>query len=297
MPAPALLLDSPSLFYRAFFALPPSIRDDRGRAVNAVRGYLDMTSRLLVDRRPRAMVHGFDDDWRPAFRVAAYPGYKAQRRADPPELPWQSELLAAVLGAAGVAVAVAPGLEADDLLGTLATRAGVDEPVEVVTGDRDLLQLVRDPSVAVLFTVRGVSDLHRFDAGAVRARYGVDPSLYTDLAILRGDPSDGLPGVRGIGEKTAARLLTVHGGLDALLAAPELAGPRLGSAIAAAREYVAAMRIVVPVVTDAAYRISEPVPVDRTRLRELGVAHNLDGPVRRMLAALEASAPRPGRGA
>lgn len=291
MPArPTLLLDSPSLVYRAFFGLPASIRGPHGRSVNAVRGYLDMTTRLLTDRAPSGQVHAFDLDWRPGFRVAAYPGYKSQRREDPPELPWQFDLLREVLAAAGARVAGAEGLEADDVIATLAAAAGADAPAEVVTGDRDLLQLVRDPAVAVLFTVRGVTDLHRFDEAAVLARYGVPASAYADMATLRGDPSDGLPGVRGLGEKTAARLVTEHGSLEAVIAWAASAGGRIPEAIRAAAGYLEAMARVVPVVRDAAVDCTDAHPPDRARLDTLAAEHGIEAPVTRMLAALEAAA-------
>lgn len=281
-----LLLDSPSLLYRAFFALPVSIRDPQGQSVNAVRGYLDMVSNIVRDQRPTEIVHVFDADWRPAFRVAAYPGYKAERREDPPELPPQLDMLLEVLQAAQMPVASAPGLEADDAIGTLAARATADDPVAVVSGDRDLLQLVRDPAVSVLFIVKGVKDLRRYDEAAVRERYGVPPQLYADFAILRGDPSDGLPGVNGVGAKTAATLLSRHGSLDALLIATDLS-PRLREALHIQADYLRAMRTVVPVVTDAAVAVTEAGSPDHQRLAELSQRHALRGSVERFEVALE----------
>jgi len=275
-----------SLVYRAFFALPASIRDPQGQPVNAVRGYLDMTSLLLRDRHPAAMVHVFDGDWRPPWRVAAYPGYKADRRPEPPELTPQFALIREVLDAAGMQVAEGESHEAEDVIGTLATGASRDHPVEVVTGDRDLLQLVRDPEVAVLFTVKGVKDLRRFDAAEVRERYGVPPERYAELAMLRGDPSDGLPGVPGVGEKTAAALLTQHGSLDALMATTHGLPPRLAAALRAAAGYLEAMRRVVPVATDAPHRLSPLGVPDEPRLDELARHHRIDGPVERLRAAL-----------
>lgn len=287
MPRPRLLLDSPSLVYRAFFALPASIRDPAGRPVNAVRGYLDMTAHLIRERGPSAVVHTFDADWRPAWRVAAYPGYKAGRRPDPPDLPGQFAVILEVLGAAGMAVATAAGYEADDVIGTLAAAATEADPVEVVTGDRDLLQVVRDGVATVLFTVKGVRDLHRYDEAAVAARYGVPPRLYSDLAALRGDPSDGLPGVAGIGEKTAAALLRRHGSIEALAAATDLP-PRTAAALRASAEYLAAMRTVVPVATDVAVESTPAGPPDLERLAALGAEHSIAGPVDRLVAALTA---------
>src|SRR5919199_1944691 len=214
-----LLVDSPSLFYRAFFALPTSIRGPDGNPVNAVRGYLDMVSRVLVNRRPESVAHVFDADWRPQWRVDLYAGYKSTRADDPPELPGQVPLLLEVLEAAGQPVAEAAGYEADDVIGTIAAAAGPEERLAVLTGDRDLFQVVRDPVVHVLYPLKGTSSLATMDGAGVAAKTGVPAERYVDLAILRGDPSDGLPGVPGVGEKTAARLVADHPGLDALLAA------------------------------------------------------------------------------
>jgi 5'-3' exonuclease len=287
---PCLLVDTASLLYRAFFALPRSIRAPDGRPVNAVRGYLDMTSRVITERRPRGVIHALDDDWRPAPRVAAYPGYKATRRPDPPELAGQLELLLQVLDAAGVPVASAPGWEADDAIATLAAAATAEQPAEVLTGDRDLLQVVRDPAVRVLFTLRGVSKLGLFDEAAVVEAYGVPPVLYADLAVLRGDPSDGLPGIAGVGGKGAARLLAEHGSLEALVAVAGSLPPRLRAAVESGGDYLLAMRSVVPVRTDVDCQVTPSRPPDTERLRELGERHAIDGPVRRMLAALEVMA-------
>jgi 5'-3' exonuclease len=288
-PSRLLLLDSPSLTYRAFFALPASIRSPSGQPVNAVRGYLDMVSRLLTDRRPAGAVHTFDADWRPQWRVDAYPGYKAARRPDPPELEGQFDILLEVLDAAGLPVLSAPGYEADDVIGTLATRASASAPVDIVTGDRDLLQLVRDPAVRVLFTVRGVRELGTFDEAAVQARYGIPAARYADFASLRGDPSDGLPGVSGVGETTAARLIATHGSLAAVMAAVDEQPPRLRTALQQARDYLEAMGTVVPVATDLNLVVPAPRPPDEARLAALGERHAIEGPVQRLLAALAGS--------
>jgi 5'-3' exonuclease len=284
-----LVVDSPSLFYRAFFALPKSIRGPDGQSVNAVRGYLDMVSRVLVDRRPEAVVHTFDADWRPQWRVDLYAGYKAKRAEDPPELPGQVPLLLEVLDAAGMPVAEAAGYEADDVIGTIAAAAGPRERLAVLTGDRDLFQVVRDPVVMVLYPLQGTSSLATMDAAGVAAKVRVPPERYVDLAILRGDPSDGLPGVPGVGEKTAAGLVADHPDLDAMVAAAAAGRltPRLNAALTASADYIAAMRKVAAVATDVDYRISDPHPPDRDRLAALGAAHAIEGPVERMLAAME----------
>jgi 5'-3' exonuclease len=284
-----LVVDSPSLFYRAFFALPKSIKGPQGNSVNAIRGYLDMVSRVLVDRRPRAVANVFDADWRPQWRVDLYAGYKSKRAEDPPELPGQVPLLVEVLNAAGLPVAEAAGYEADDVIGTIAAAAGPDERLAVLTGDRDLFQVVRDPQVRVLYPLKGTSSLATMDRAGVLAKAGVPPERYVDLAILRGDPSDGLPGVPGVGGKTAAKLVADHPDLDDLLAAAAAGRlpPRLAATLAGHADYIEAMRKVVPVARDVDYRISEPHPPDRERLAALAAANAIEGPVERMLAAME----------
>jgi 5'-3' exonuclease len=284
-----LVVDSPSLFYRAFFALPRTITGPDGNSVNAVRGYLDMVSPVLVERRPHGMVNVFDADWRPQWRVDLYAGYKAKRADDPPELPGQVPLLLEVLDAAGLPVAEAAGYEADDVIGTIAAAAGPDERLAVLTGDRDLFQVVRDPVVRVLYPLKGTSSLATMDGAGVAAKTGVPPDRYVDLAILRGDPSDGLPGVPGVGEKTAARLVADHPDLDALLAAAEAGRltPRLAATLAESAAYIEAMRKVAAVATDVDYQVSDPHPPDRDRLAALAEANAIEGPVERMLAAME----------
>lgn len=281
-----LLLDTSSLLYRAFFALPTTITAPDGRPVNALRGYLDMTARLVADRRPDEVVHVFDHDWRPAPRVAAYAGYKSARTAEPDELSAQFALLPTVLHALGQTQVQAPGWEADDAIGALCHAARDTDRVEVVTGDRDLLQLVRDPHVRVLFTVRGVSELAEFDEAAVEERYGVPPARYVDFAILRGDPSDGLPGVAGVGEKTARSLVAAYPDLDALLADAGSQTPRLAERLAAAGEYVAAMREVVPVATDVTLQTRAGTR-DDAALDALAERYNLEAPLRRLREALD----------
>ncbi|MDM7914729.1 MAG: 5'-3' exonuclease, partial [Candidatus Eisenbacteria bacterium] len=281
-----LLLDTSSLMYRAYFALPATIRDDAGRPVNAVHGYLDMTTRLLSGElpaapgllSPAAVFHVFDDAIVPVERARAYPAYKAQRRPDPEGLPEQFDLLEEVLTAAGLPRARAIGWEADDAIGALCARFAEESgaAVDIVTGDRDLLQLVRDArggakprsAVRVLFTLRGVSELACFDEAMVLDRYGVPPQRYTDFATLRGDPSDGLPGVRGIGPKTAAQLVQAYPTLDALLEAGERAElpPRPAGSLRAARDYIVAMRDVVPVRATVPVDLEPAARPDVTRL-------------------------------
>ena len=274
-----LLLDTAGLYFRAFHALPTTLRAPDGTPVNAVRGLLDTLARLVDDRRPDALAACWDDDWRPAFRVAAWPGYKAHRvagatsaptggqpggpgggEAVPAELTAQLPVIVATLTTLGVPPVGAPGHEADDVIATLATQAGAaGERVEIVTGDRDLLALVDDArGVRVLFPRGGRAGgggVDVYDDAAVRARYGVAPAHYPDFAVLRGDPSDGLPGVAGIGEKTAARLIGRYGDLGGVLAAADDPASGLTPAVRAAlREaagYLAVAPRVVRLVRDA----------------------------------------------
>lgn len=285
-----LLLDTSSLMYRAFFALPTTMVDTDGHPINAVHGYLDMTARLQTMHRPDHLVHVFDHDWRPAARVAVYPPYKADRPDDPPALPPQFTLLREVLHAFGAPLAEAPDWEADDAIGALCAHESAGTRIDIVTGDRDLLQLVRDdergPVVRVLLPVKGVTELTAFDPAAVKEKYGVPPERYVDFATLRGDPSDGLPGVKGIGEKTARTLVTQYPDLDALLADVGALTPRLAASLRDAAAYVSAMRQVVPIRTDVAVELTAGEP-DNTRLDELGERYRLSGPIARLRAALE----------
>jgi 5'-3' exonuclease len=290
-----LLLDTSSLMYRAFFALPASITDGQGRPVNALHGYFDMCARLVRTREPDEVLHVLDADWRPQPRVDAYEGYKAARTAEPDELGRQFEVLQRLVPPFGMTVAFAPGWEAEDAIGTLAARARRNDRLDVVTGDRDLIQLVRDPMVRVLITRRGVSDLDVLDEAGVEAKYGVPAGRYADFATLRGDPSDGLPGVPGVGEKTARELVRAYPSLDDLMAdatAERRRGailkrsPALRSRIAHSEEYLHRMREVVPIRTDLEVEVL-PGERDDARVARLATRHRLTGPAGRMRAALD----------
>jgi 5'-3' exonuclease len=297
-----MLLDAASLYFRAFYGVPTSVTAPDGRPINAVRGFLDMTARLVVAHRPDRLIACWDDDWRPAFRVAALPSYKAHRVAPeggeevPDELGPQVPVLVDVLAAAGLARVGAPGFEADDVIGTLSARAR--GPVDVVTGDRDLFQLVDDArGVRVLYTNRGISDLEFVDEAAVAAKYGIPGRSYADFAALRGDPSDGLPGVSGVGAKTAAALINEFGSLAGIReAAAHTVVPKapLTTAVLkklqAADAYLDAAPAVVAVVTTIDL---PPVdgelprrPADPEALGALAEAHGLESSVRRLGAAL-----------
>ncbi|MGI9016409.1 MAG: 5'-3' exonuclease [Euzebya sp.] len=276
----SLLVDTSSLAYRAFFALPVSIADDEGNPVNAIRGYLDMVSTIVAELRPDVIAHCWDHSEIPAGRLAAYPQYKAARTQPPQEILWQFDLMRRLLPALGEVIVEAQGWEADDAIGTLCEQADDDDRVVVLTGDRDLIQLVRDPVVQVWFTVSGTRQLRRFDQAGVVDTYGIPASRYVDFAIMRGDPSDGLPGVKGIGEKTARALVGRYPTLAALVADAAAQTPKLGQTLAQASDYLEAMQQVVPVRTDLDLTRTGPRP-DDALVAGLQASHALEGPIGR----------------
>lgn len=306
-----MLLDAASMYFRAYFGVPESMTAPDGTPVNAIRGFLDMTARLVSTRKPAHLLACLDEDWRPAFRVAAIPSYKEHRlapgskqaEATPDTLAAQVPILLDVLAAIGIGCVGAAGFEADDVIGTIATAA--TEPVEVVTGDRDLFQLVRDePPIQILYIARSVAKLEVLGAREVAAKYGIPGTAYADYAALRGDPSDGLPGVAGVGDKTAAALITTFGGLERLLAALEATEPtqRLAgmsssvqAKLRAAEDYLAVAPTVVQVRRDVPVRRSlnaqlPTTPADPEALVELCDRWGLDSSVGRLLSALQAVA-------
>jgi 5'-3' exonuclease len=260
-----MLLDTASLYYRAFYGLPETVTSPDGMPVNAIRGLLDAIARLVRDYRPARLVACLDADWRPAFRTAVIPGYKLHRaepdgsEQTPPGLAVQIPLITQVLIAAGIAIAEHDGFEADDVIATLATRA--TQPVDVVTGDRDLFQLVDDKrQVRVLYTIKGLGRLEPVTEAEVAKKYEIPGDKYADFAVLRGDPSDGLPGVPGVGEKTAAALIRAFGDLDSLKNALDKGHggfpPGARKKLEAARSYLDVAPPVVATVT------SVPLPAD-----------------------------------
>jgi 5'-3' exonuclease len=266
-----MLLDTASLYFRAFFGVPDSMRAPDGTPVNAVRGLLDYISRLVEEYSPTHLVCCWDNDWRPQWRVDLIPSYKGHRVVDerqagpdveevPDPLLVQVPVIRDVLAAYGIAVIGADGYEADDVIGTLATGAGM--PVDIVTGDRDLFQLVDDAAgVRVLYVGRGVSRHDRVDEAWVREKYAVEARQYADFATLRGDASDGLPGVKGVGEKTAATLLQRFGDIPALIVAADDPTSDLAPGPRAKIKDAAAYLSVAPTVVAVARDIDLGAPV------------------------------------
>src|SRR3954447_15035527 len=299
-----LLLDTASLYFRAFFGVPDSVRAPDGTPVNAVRGLLDFITRLVADYRPSHLACCWDNDWRPQWRVDLLPSYKAHRvqrevagapdvEVVPDPLETQVPVIRDVLAAFGIAVVGADGYEADDVIGTLATDAGM--PVDVVTGDRDLFQLVDDEAeVRILYIARGVGRHERVTNTVVRDKYGIDGRQYADFAALRGDPSDGLPGVAGIGEKTAATLLQRFDTMAGLRAAVEDPSSNIAPSprrkIRDAAAYLEVAPAVVAVARDidlAAPDLTLPLtPRDPERLVALSREWNLESPIARFVETL-----------
>ena len=292
MATKTLFVDAASLAYRAYHAVP-EIRADDGTLVNAAYGFLNFMSRLVPDRKPARMHVALDADWRPQFRVDAIPSYKSHRVAGPDDPPDpvdpQMKIIVEMLEAFGISVAAAEGYEAEDVIATLVART--DGAVEIVTGDRDLFQLVRDPNVRVLYTLRGVTELAHVDEAWIHAKYGIPGDRYFDYAVLRGDPSDGLPGVRGIGEKTASDLVRKYGSLDAILAASDLS-PTVRAKLRASADYLVAARKVVLMPRDAPVTSGEGTlprtPTHPERVLALAKRYALEGAAKRFVEALAA---------
>ncbi len=334
-PGRLLLLDSASLYFRAFYGVPDQRTSPAEPPTNAVRGFLDMLATLVERHRPTHLAACWDNDWRPQFRVRAIPTYKTHRVAAgadpgapggvagaggapadapvgapvgappagltaeeaPDDLAPQVPVIAAALAALGVARVGVDGFEADDVIGALAHRHRAAMAVDIVTGDRDLFQLVDDArGVRVLYTAKtGVRDAEIIDQSVLATRYAVPTgAAYADLAVLRGDASDGLPGVAGIGEKTAAALLAVFGDLAGIRAAIDSGDPRIKGAQRSRLEAGAAYLDVAPGVVRVA--VDAPVPdvdlslptqvADPVLLSRLAVDYGLTGPFNRVMAAL-----------
>lgn len=296
-----MLLDTASLYFRAFYGVPDKVKAPDGTSVNAARGLLDMIAKLVTTYEPTRLVACWDDDWRPAWRVDLLPSYKAHRVVEavatgpdveevPDPLESQLPVIRAALEVLGIPISGASDHEADDVIGTLATRA--DVPVDIVTGDRDLFQLVDDDrGIRVVYTARGMSNLEIVDDAAVVSKYGVHAAQYADFAALRGDPSDGLPGVAGIGEKSAASLLAACATLDGIRAAAadgSAGTPAQRAKILAASDYLDVAPTVVRVARDLDLAPFDDRlrPVDHDVAVALADTWNLGSSMTRVLAAL-----------
>lgn len=298
-----MLLDTASLYFRAFYGVPDTVKAPDGRPINAARGLLDMIAKLVTTYEPTHLIACWDDDWRPQWRVDLIPSYKTHRVAEvviagpdvevvPDPLEAQIPVIRAELAALGIPIVGIAAHEADDVIASFASQSTT--PVDVVTGDRDLFQLVDDArGIRVIYTGRGMSNLEVLDEAAVVAKYSVLPAQYADYAVMRGDASDGLPGVAGIGEKTAATLLATHGDLAGIRAAADAgegmtAGIR--AKILAAADYLEVAPTVVEVVRtlelpDPEARLRTP---DATEIAALGSAWNLGSSLDRAVAAIAA---------
>jgi len=299
-----LLVDAPSLLYRALFSTPDTVRSPSGAPINAVYGFLNMLAGLVAGQRPDFLACADDADWRPAWRVALIESYKfhrtvpgspaveAERRLAP-----QVPVLQEVMAACGVPLIGCPGFEAEDVIGTLAARvaARAGGRVGIFSGDRDLFQLVEDPNVRVLYPRRGTSDLIFVDEAYIAQTYGVPGRAYGDFAILRGDASDGLPGVKGIGEKSAAALVARYGSLAAILEAVEAAGERPAGPLGRVRmdrDYIGRADRVVRIRMDAPLgdvtprRVGEGAAPIGPEVWEIAERCGLGGPVGRLIEAL-----------
>jgi 5'-3' exonuclease len=287
VPCDWLLVDGSSLIFRAFYGVPASVRSPDGRPVNAVRGFLDALSRLVTTREPQRLAIASDEDWRPQWRVDLIPSYKAHRTAEPmpPGLIPQMPIIQDVLSAIGVDFIGLKDYEAEDVIASWAAKASGS--VEIASGDRDLFALIEDPRVSVLYPEK--SGLVQVTEAEVTRRYGVPGRKYADFAILRGDPSDGLPGLKGVGAVAAASLIRKHGGVAGILSDGALSD--------AAREYLArALRVVPPVATlpvalPEGRRASYPAHPDQ--LAALSATHGIKAAGDRLVGVLSTGGAEP----
>ena len=282
-----LLIDGSSLIFRAFHGVPTAVRSPAGKPINAVRGSLDAITRLVTGRRPRHLAVASDEDWRPKWRVELLPSYKLHRVPEPipPQLIPQMPVIAELLAAIGVDFVGLADYEAEDVIATWTAQASGS--IEIASGDRDLFALVEDQRIKVLYPERtGQAEI---DEAEVTRRYGIPGRRYADFAVLRGDPSDGLPGLKGVGAVAAAALIRTHGGVEGLL--------RDGRLSDADRDYVQrAMQVVqpsreLPVKLPAGKR--DHYPEQQQKLSELAETHGVTASADRLVAALNASVATP----
>jgi 5'-3' exonuclease len=282
-PHNVLAIDGHSLLYRAYFALPDTIQDPSGRPVNAIHGFVTMLSRLIKEHHPDGLLVAFDSPW-PTLRHSIFPPYKQNRAALPAALLAQVPLLQTLLRRTGICGVALPGYEGDDILASFAEGCARQQAtILLVTGDRDLFQLVRDPWIRVLYTRRGVSDTQILDEASVKRLVGVPPSRYADLAALRGDPADNIPGVTGIGEKSAVALIGSAPSLEELYMHPERLPRGLAKKLIAGRETLLSNRelmrplTAIPVNWDTEpIRLAIDVAAAKEAFAELGLAKACD---------------------
>ena len=295
-----MLLDSASLWYRAFFGMPDTLQSPKGEPINAIRGFLDMSARLINNYKPNRLVACLEGDWRPTWRVDLFPGYKANRvdedgdESEPDTLSPQIPILLDILDALGIATVGVDDYEADDVIATLSkTQKG---PIKIVTGDRDLFQLVDDvKDVKVVYLAKGLTNHDLVDESWIGNKYQIPGDRYALFAMIRGDASDGLPGLKGIGEKGAAQIANIYPDLPSVLSAAkngdEKLKPALIKKIMASEDYAKIAPILVHCALDV------PIPkletkldidnVDLNEVRKLQERFGLGASVDRLLAALE----------
>jgi len=300
MSGPLLILDSATLYYRGFYALPQKMVAPDGSPHNAIRGFLSMLTKLMSIHQPSGIVAAWDNDWRPAWRVELIPGYKTHRvemttgtEEIPDTLSPQIDAIAALLDAWGIARIGIDGFEADDVIASIAAQHQGDSLV--VTSDRDLIQVVTDRVSLLLQVTGGVEAWPVLDPSGVMAKYGVSPTDYLAMAALRGDPSDGLPGVAGIGDKTACALITEYGTLENLVAAASATSfskpltPRLAERICSSTNYLDAALAVITAETRlpvSAWSFDVPAePVDHNALNNVAERWGVEKYVAELLQA------------
>jgi 5'-3' exonuclease len=276
-----LLVDGSSMFFRAFYAIPQTMRGPDGKLNNAVRGTLDTLARYVTERKPRHVAFTTDEDWRPAWRVELIKGYKEHRVAEPipPALIPQVPVILEALTAVGVDVVGLDGYEAEDIVASLASK--VKGPIEIASGDRDLFSLVRDRDVIVLYPQKGGPA--EVDEAEVARRYGIPGRAYADYAILRGDPSDGLPGIPGIGDKTASQMVKRYGSIEKMLEAGIFRKEEQA-------DYLRKALKVVPPVANLPIAVPrgrrDGYPEDVAKVEQLGKKHGIANNLDRLVTAL-----------
>ena len=294
-----MLLDSASLWYRAYFGMPDTLLSPSGMPVNAIRGYLDMTSRLLVKYKPDRLVACLEGDWRPSWRVELFPDYKLNRVDDegqedePDTLGPQIPVLLDVLDALGIAMVGVDDYEADDLMATFSVKQ--QGPIRIVTGDRDLFQLVDDKrDVKIVYLAKGISNHDLVDLRWINDKYQIPGDRYALFAMIRGDSSDGLPGIKGIGEKGAANIANQFSSLGEVMKAAESSDERLTANIRKKLLESASYAAIAPKLVGCALDVSIPQmeismplkPKSMKKIEELKEEYGLGASIDRIVSAL-----------